>query len=120
MSSQSGEEEAVRRVGAHLRAVYHGRQTPGQVDAALSAAVQRFQDSRIRDFVPVLTERHARSLLDRAVRAEAADPGPARQPPDAVRDGPDLSAPPGTDRAATRFARIRTALRGASPPAASS
>ncbi|OIJ68061.1 hypothetical protein WN71_009685 [Streptomyces mangrovisoli] len=56
-----------------LTDVYRGRRSAAQVDAAVAAAVEHFAGSRIRDFVPVLAERRARSALDAAA---APGPGP--------------------------------------------
>jgi hypothetical protein len=42
--------------------------SPEQVAAAIRGAHARFEQSRIRDFVPLLVERQARSELTRASR----------------------------------------------------
>ncbi|MFJ9724796.1 three-helix bundle dimerization domain-containing protein [Streptomyces sp. NPDC101209] len=120
MSPQSAETEAIRRITAHLKAVYDGRRTPGQVEAAMSAAEKHFEDSRIRDFVPVLVERRARSALDAAIMAEASDHGHVdRRSSDASHD-PNVTALPVTPRAATRSPATGAVLRIARPPASGS
>ncbi|MGC5006434.1 hypothetical protein OIE61_39580 [Streptomyces sp. NBC_01762] len=75
MSRESTEEADIRRVTERLRLAYQNRRTPEQVDAAVCAAVEHFKDSRIRDFVPVLAERRARSMLDSANQVEAETGG---------------------------------------------
>ncbi|WP_406005136.1 three-helix bundle dimerization domain-containing protein [Streptomyces sp. NBC_00637] len=73
MARESTEADAVRRVAERLRIAYQGRCGSGQVDAAVAAAAEHFDDSRVRDFVPVLVERRARSILASAAVREADD-----------------------------------------------
>ncbi|WP_373465299.1 three-helix bundle dimerization domain-containing protein [Streptomyces sp. V1I6] len=69
----STEVEDIRRIAERLRITYRGRRTPEQVDAAVSAAVEHLKDSKIRDFVPVLAERHARDVLDSVTGRSSSD-----------------------------------------------
>ncbi|MFJ8113416.1 three-helix bundle dimerization domain-containing protein [Streptomyces sp. NPDC096132] len=39
---------------------------PAAIEAAVGATEDRLRDSRIRDFVPIFVERHARARLDAA------------------------------------------------------
>ncbi|WP_162484982.1 three-helix bundle dimerization domain-containing protein [Streptacidiphilus anmyonensis] len=66
---ESPDDGAVRDVTVRLETAYRDRCSPEQVSAAVSAAFEKFKDSRIRDFVPVLAERSARVALDGQARA---------------------------------------------------
>ncbi|GGW79574.1 three-helix bundle dimerization domain-containing protein [Streptomyces galilaeus] len=73
MSSESNEEADIRQVAERIRIAYRNRRTPEQVDIAVCIAVEYFKDSKVRDFVPVLAERRARSLLDSAIAGEVGE-----------------------------------------------
>ncbi|WP_078568892.1 three-helix bundle dimerization domain-containing protein [Streptomyces auratus] len=60
------EEEAIRMVTERLKHVYGATRAPEDVETAVGRAHAAFGDRPVRDFVPVLVERRARALLDKA------------------------------------------------------
>ncbi|MEY9964745.1 hypothetical protein ABIA33_002787 [Streptacidiphilus sp. MAP12-16] len=76
MSLDLHEDEAVRHIADRLKAAYQDRHAPERVEAAVAAALDHFQDTRIRDFVPVLVERRARAALDTELIPVNGHPSP--------------------------------------------
>ncbi|MEU5148628.1 hypothetical protein AB0G42_15735 [Streptomyces yangpuensis] len=76
MSFEPDEAEAIRRVAERLKAGFLGRRTAEQVDAAVRAALDRFEDSKVRNFIPVLVERRARAALEAASGPDRAGARP--------------------------------------------
>ncbi|MCW2901500.1 MAG: hypothetical protein JWO67_3765 [Streptosporangiaceae bacterium] len=57
------ENKVIEQVSERLRSRYTTAE-PAKVEAAVKAAHNNLRDSRIRDFVPIFVERHARATLD--------------------------------------------------------
>jgi hypothetical protein len=57
------EQEAIRNVVTRLAATFAGTHTSEQVEAAVMKAYAKFENSPIRDFVPVLVEHDSKELL---------------------------------------------------------
>lgn len=57
------EQEAIRNVVTRLTAMFAGTHTSEQVEAAVMKAYAKFENSPIRDFVPVLVEHDSKELL---------------------------------------------------------
>ncbi|MEV4453096.1 three-helix bundle dimerization domain-containing protein [Streptomyces mirabilis] len=66
MAVETREEDAIRGVVERLTSAYDETSTPEQVEAAVATAHAAFSDRPVRDFVPVLVERKARTLLNEA------------------------------------------------------
>ncbi|MFF9803179.1 three-helix bundle dimerization domain-containing protein [Streptomyces rochei] len=66
MAIDPREQEAIRTVTERLKSTYSDTRTPDEIEAAVAAAHASFSDRRVRDFVPVLVERKARTALDSA------------------------------------------------------
>ncbi|SFF61517.1 three-helix bundle dimerization domain-containing protein [Streptomyces mirabilis] len=66
MAVETREEDAIRGVVERLASAYDETCTPEQVEAAVATAHAAFSDRPVRDFVPVLVERKARALLNKA------------------------------------------------------
>ncbi|GHD62373.1 hypothetical protein GCM10010317_057380 [Streptomyces mirabilis] len=66
MAVETREEDAIRGVVERLTSAYDESCTPEQVEAAVATAHAAFSDRPVRDFVPVLVERKARTLLNEA------------------------------------------------------
>ncbi|MFE7855330.1 three-helix bundle dimerization domain-containing protein [Streptomyces sp. NPDC057403] len=81
---------------------------------------EALEDSSIRDFVPVLVERRARSALDAAIMAEASDHGHVDRRSSDASQNTNVTALPVTPRAATRSPATGAVLRIARPPASGS
>jgi hypothetical protein len=77
MPDESPDDEAIRDVTQRLEAAYQNRCSREQVSAAVAAAFEHFEGSRIRDFVPVLAERVARVALDGQAHAPVNPASPA-------------------------------------------
>ncbi|PBC85942.1 hypothetical protein SAMN05428945_6586 [Streptomyces sp. 2224.1] len=59
------EKEAIRAVAERLADAYGATRAPEEIEAAIAEAHASFTDRPVRDFVPVLVERKARTALDR-------------------------------------------------------
>ncbi|MEV6034313.1 hypothetical protein AB0L65_24385 [Nonomuraea sp. NPDC052116] len=57
------EREAIQDVVTRLVARFTGTRSAEQVEAAVRAAYDRFTDSPVRDFIPVLVEHDSKELL---------------------------------------------------------
>ncbi|KIU16091.1 three-helix bundle dimerization domain-containing protein [Mycolicibacterium llatzerense] len=64
------EERAIGQVVARLAARYPALD-PDWIAAAVRQAHEGFASSAVRDFVPLLVERHVREQLDEGLRAAA-------------------------------------------------
>jgi hypothetical protein len=64
------EERAIGQVVARLTARYPSLD-PDRIAAAVRLAHEGFASSAVRDFVPLLVERHVREELDEGLRAAA-------------------------------------------------
>ena len=64
------EERAIGEVVARLTARYPSLD-PTQIASAVRQTYDGFASSRVRDFVPLLVERHVRAELDEGLRAAA-------------------------------------------------
>jgi hypothetical protein len=60
------EDDAIRALTERLKAAYATLRTENEVETAVAQAHAAFSDRPVRDFVPVLVERKARRLLDKA------------------------------------------------------
>ncbi|MEV4355404.1 three-helix bundle dimerization domain-containing protein [Nonomuraea sp. NPDC049625] len=57
------EREAIQDVVTRLVARFTGTRSAEQVEAAVRTAYDRFADSPVRDFIPVLVEHDSKELL---------------------------------------------------------
>ncbi|MGV9376073.1 three-helix bundle dimerization domain-containing protein [Nonomuraea sp. NPDC003707] len=57
------EREAIQDVVTKLVARFTGTRSAEQVEAAVRTAYDRFADSPVRDFIPVLVEHDSKELL---------------------------------------------------------
>ncbi|WP_418002171.1 three-helix bundle dimerization domain-containing protein [Mycobacterium sp. PDNC021] len=64
------EERAIGQVVARLTARYPSLD-PDRIGTAVRQAHESFASSAVRDFVPLLVERHVREELDEGLRAAA-------------------------------------------------
>ncbi len=64
MVDRAHEEDAIRRVVERLTNAFSASHDPAEVEAAVAKAHASFDDRPVREFVPVLVERKARSFLD--------------------------------------------------------
>ncbi|MFD9818841.1 three-helix bundle dimerization domain-containing protein [Streptomyces violascens] len=60
------EEDAIRTVTERLKHAYSTTRAPEEVERAIAQARAAFSDRPVRDFLPVLVERRARTILDEA------------------------------------------------------
>lgn len=63
MADKARENEAVRGVVERLTNAFSATHSPAEVEAAVAKAHASFTDRPLREFVPVLVERKARTLL---------------------------------------------------------
>ncbi|MDH6502483.1 hypothetical protein [Streptomyces sp. SAI-149] len=63
MADQARENEAIRGVAERLTNAFSATRSPDEVETAVAKALAAFTDRPVRDFVPVLVERKARTLL---------------------------------------------------------
>ncbi|MFD3843459.1 three-helix bundle dimerization domain-containing protein [Streptomyces sp. NPDC058642] len=64
MADKTREDEAIRAVVERLTKAFSATHSPNEVEAAVAQALASFADRPVRDFVPVLVERQARTLLN--------------------------------------------------------
>ncbi|WP_262061198.1 three-helix bundle dimerization domain-containing protein [Streptomyces sp. STR69] len=64
MADQAREEDAIRGIVERLKNAFSATHSPAEVEAAVAKAHASFVDRPVREFVPVLVERQARSILD--------------------------------------------------------
>ncbi|CAL9674297.1 hypothetical protein SUDANB105_07758 [Streptomyces sp. enrichment culture] len=57
------EDDAIQAVVERLKNAFSATHSPAEVEAAVVEAYASFADRPVRDFVPVLVERKARTLL---------------------------------------------------------
>ncbi len=83
------ERLAITRLSERLLDAYRDRYTTAHITAVIDRAVHRFDQARIREFVPLLVERDARDAL-------RPHPGDVRPAESADSPGlPESSASPG-------------------------
>ncbi|MCX5357608.1 hypothetical protein OG864_02480 [Streptomyces sp. NBC_00124] len=63
MAGKAREDEAIRAVVERLTDAFSATHSPVEVETAVARALASFTDRPVRDFVPVLVERQARTLL---------------------------------------------------------
>lgn len=63
MADKARENEAIRGVVERLTNAFSATHSPAEVEAAVAKAHASFTDRPLREFVPVLVERKARTLL---------------------------------------------------------
>ncbi|WP_372350877.1 three-helix bundle dimerization domain-containing protein [Streptomyces sp. KL116D] len=63
--TDTSEGETIRGIVERLTNIYSATHSPADVETAVGQAYSRFDDVPIRDFVPVLVERKARTVLSR-------------------------------------------------------
>ncbi|WP_055528706.1 three-helix bundle dimerization domain-containing protein [Streptomyces graminilatus] len=63
MADKEREAEAIRGVVDRLTDAFSATHSPADVEAAVTEAYASFASRPVREFVPVLVERKARSLL---------------------------------------------------------
>ncbi|MET7328316.1 three-helix bundle dimerization domain-containing protein [Nonomuraea sp. NPDC005650] len=68
------EREAIQDVVNRLIARYTGTRSAEQVEAAVREAYDRFANSPVRDFIPVLVEHDSKELLRRGALTEVPSP----------------------------------------------
>ncbi|MFI7132340.1 three-helix bundle dimerization domain-containing protein [Nonomuraea sp. NPDC050153] len=68
------EREAIQDVVNRLIARYTGTRSAEQVEAAVRKAYDRFANSPVRDFIPVLVEHDSKELLRGGALAEVPSP----------------------------------------------
>ena len=66
MADQAREDEAIHAVVERLKNAFSATRSPAEVEAAVAKAHDSFADRPVRDFVPVLVESKARTLLSEA------------------------------------------------------
>ncbi|WP_262379253.1 three-helix bundle dimerization domain-containing protein [Nonomuraea sp. PA05] len=74
------EEQAIRRTTDHLVQVFADTHSAEHVERVMQAAYRGFDGFPVRDFVPVLAERLARSELNAPPQADTAAEAPAESP----------------------------------------
>jgi hypothetical protein len=57
------EHKAIARVVGALEAEFAGRVPPGAVADTVAAVHERFQDAKVREFVPLMVQRRAHAKL---------------------------------------------------------
>ncbi|MFC8663956.1 three-helix bundle dimerization domain-containing protein [Streptomyces sp. NPDC057199] len=63
MADKTREDEAIRGVAEHLTNTFSATHSQAEVKAAVTKIHASFADRPVREFVPVLVERKARTLL---------------------------------------------------------
>ncbi|MGW1507068.1 three-helix bundle dimerization domain-containing protein [Streptomyces mirabilis] len=71
MVGKAREEDVIRGVVERLKSAFSATHGPTKVEAAVAKAHASFSDRPVREFVPVLVERKARSFLNNHPAAEA-------------------------------------------------
>jgi hypothetical protein len=66
MTDKAREDEAIRGIIERLTDAFSATHSPAEVQAAVAKAHVSFADRPVREFVPVLVERQARTLLNEA------------------------------------------------------
>jgi hypothetical protein len=66
------EHEAIRDVVRRLSATFAGTHSVAQVEAAVMGSYEGFAGRPVRDFIPVLVERAAKSRLMTSARGDGA------------------------------------------------
>ncbi|MFF3846449.1 three-helix bundle dimerization domain-containing protein [Streptomyces sp. NPDC002328] len=64
MADKAREEDAIRGVVERLKNAFSTTHSPPEVEAAVARAHASFTDRPVREFVPMLVERKARSILN--------------------------------------------------------
>ncbi|MFD9392093.1 three-helix bundle dimerization domain-containing protein [Streptomyces sp. NPDC060000] len=64
MADKAREEDAIRAIVERLNNAFKASHSPAEVEAAVAKAHASFTDRPVREFVPVLVERQARSILN--------------------------------------------------------
>ncbi|MFR0359547.1 three-helix bundle dimerization domain-containing protein [Streptomyces sediminimaris] len=63
MTHRAREQDAIRAVVDRLINAFRATRSPAEIETAVAEAHQAFTDRPVRDFIPVLVERRARSVL---------------------------------------------------------
>ncbi|MFE2218967.1 three-helix bundle dimerization domain-containing protein [Streptomyces canus] len=64
MADKAREDESIRGIVERLTNAFSATRSPAEVQAAVAKAQASFADRPVREFIPVLAERQARSLLN--------------------------------------------------------
>ena len=98
-SKAAREEKALGELTNRLIDTYTDSHSPQRVENAVGTARNRFEETSVRDFVPILVERLVRRELDESAESAAAEPDPA---PEATRSTDDRHGAARNWRAAAR------------------
>ncbi|MER5666174.1 three-helix bundle dimerization domain-containing protein [Streptomyces mirabilis] len=71
MADKAREEDAIRGVMERLKNAFSAAHGPAEVEAAVAKTHASFTDRPVREFVPMLVERKARSILNNHPADEA-------------------------------------------------
>ncbi|MGY1503105.1 three-helix bundle dimerization domain-containing protein [Streptomyces sp. QTS52] len=71
MADKAREEDAIHGIVERLKNAFSATYSPAEVEAAVAKAHASFTDRPVREFVPVLVERQARSVLNNHPAADA-------------------------------------------------
>ncbi|MFI6435013.1 three-helix bundle dimerization domain-containing protein [Streptomyces sp. NPDC050759] len=66
MADKAREDEAIRGIVERLTDASRATRSPAEVQAAVAKAHASFADRPVREFIPVLVERQARTLLNQS------------------------------------------------------
>ncbi|WP_328980061.1 three-helix bundle dimerization domain-containing protein [Streptomyces canus] len=64
MADKAREDEAIRGIVERLTGAFSATRSPAEVQSAVAKAHASFADRPVREFIPVLVERQARTLLN--------------------------------------------------------
>ena len=64
MTDKNREEDAIRGVAERLKIAFSATHSAGEVETVVAKAHAAFSERPVREFIPVLVERRARSMLN--------------------------------------------------------
>jgi len=68
VADKAREDDAIHAMTERLKHAFSATHSPAEIEAAVAKAHDSFADRPVRDFVPVLVERKARTLLSEPSR----------------------------------------------------